>query len=166
MGLGSRQQALSQLPQLPPSSPQPGTISTYDWHPSSPVWERLEKETQPHSPTQICTQDTDSSAAHFIFLEQINFPAQHEEDNVSRYPRSRNKSPILWVLVVSATVTCCPSRITHGLCSQSSVHPSPSCPCFLSLSLSLSPSSSLAGYNLREQENTNSAWCCLLLIRI
>lgn len=91
----------------------PGAIRTCSCHHGSRVRELLVQETQPHVPAQICTQNTESSAVHFIFLEQIKFSPQHEED-VSRYLRCGNKYSVLQVSVVSFTVARCLSQRTPG----------------------------------------------------
>ena len=131
-------------------------------------------ETHPPSLANLYPGHADS-AARFIFFEQINFPSQREEWNVFRYQRSKNEYPILRGLWISPSW---PSGIPQGLAVFSKpckslprgngtsllfpFFPPPAFPSLPPLCLSLpSPPSSLASYNLWEQENTNSEQHCL-----
>lgn len=67
-----------------------------------------------HTSLRRSVPRTRRAQQHVIFLEQIKFSPQHEEDNVPRYPRCGDKYPVLQVSVVSFTVTRCASQRKRG----------------------------------------------------
>lgn len=155
------------------------TVLSPAWEPSAPTPQRApqwrvwnwSRRHGPHSPAQICTQDTESSAIRFIFLKQINFPPQHKEYSVPGYWRSRTNTQFCRFYWSHPRSPALPPR-DH---QRPAVFSEPvSLPqlngCFFSVLISvtpsLCPSSSLAGDNLWEEDNTNSDRCYPLLIRI